>query len=66
MSHEQKIADLETLARMAARLAGRDPDEHIEVRVGKTIAFDDVAWKYPDFLRRADAAYDLLHEGVGF
>jgi hypothetical protein len=31
----QKPADLETLARMAARLAGRDPDEHVRVAPGE-------------------------------
>ena len=66
MGQEQKIADLETLARMAARLAGRNPDEHVEVRVGDTVAFSDAAWRYPDFVRRASAAYDLLHGGISF
>jgi hypothetical protein len=31
----QKPADLETLARMAARLARRDPDEHVRVAPGE-------------------------------
>jgi hypothetical protein len=66
MGQEQKIADLEMLARMAARLAGRDPDEHVEVRVGHDVVFDDVVWRYPDFVRRASAAYDLLHGGNAF
>jgi len=51
---------------MAARLAGRDADEHVEIRVGEVVAFSDVAWKYPDFVRRADAAYDLLRRGCAF
>ena len=61
----EKSADIETLARMAARLAGRDPDEHIEVRLGEFVAFSDLVWRYPDFLARAEAAYVLL-ETVGF
>jgi hypothetical protein len=24
------------------------------------VAFDDVMWRYPDFLTRAEAAYDAL------
>ena len=56
----QKPADLETLARMAARLAGRDPDEHVRMALGDVVAFDDVMWRYPDFLARAEAAYALL------
>jgi len=66
MDDNQKFSDLETLARMAARAAGRDPDEHIEVRLGDVLAFSDVAWRYPDFLSRAEAAYELLHHGNGF
>ena len=31
MSDEQKMADVETLARMAARLAGCTPDKHIRL-----------------------------------
>lgn len=56
----QKPTDLETLARMAARLAGRDPDEHVRVAVGEVVAFDGVMWRYPDFLARAEAAYAAL------
>jgi hypothetical protein len=63
---DQKLIDIETLARMAARLAGRDPDQHVEVRLGKDVAFNDAAWRYPDFLKRAAAAYKLLHNGVEF
>jgi hypothetical protein len=66
MDENQKAADLEMLARMAAGLAGRDPDEHIEIRIGAVVAFEDVAWRYPDFVKRAEAAYDLLHSSVGF
>lgn len=66
MDPNQGAADVETLARMAARLAGRDPDEPIEVRVGGIVAFEGVAWRYPDFVARAEAAYRLLRSGVGF
>ena len=60
MTGEQKSADLETLARMAARLAGRDPDEHVRMVLGETVAFDDTMWRYPDFVSRAKAAYAVL------
>jgi major membrane immunogen (membrane-anchored lipoprotein) len=66
MSDKQTAADLETLARIAARLAGRDPDERVEVRAGAAVVFSDVAWRYPDFVARAAAAYDLLDRGTGF
>ena len=61
MSDDHKSADIETLARMTARLAGRDPDEHVEVRLGEFVAFSDVLWRYPDFTARAEAAYALLN-----
>lgn len=51
---------METLARMAARIAGRDPDEHLKIELGRTVAFDDLAWRYPDFLQRAEAAYAVI------
>lgn len=60
MSDAQKFADIGVLARMAARLAGRDPDEHVRVKLGDVVPFDDVLWRYPDFLARADAAYRAL------
>jgi hypothetical protein len=65
MDEQQKFADLKALARMAARLAGRDPDEHLVVKVGDTVAFEDFAWRYPDFTKRAEAAYQLLDSGSG-
>ena len=65
-SETTKSADLKTLACIAARLAGRDPDEHITVRIGDFIAFDDVAWRYPDFVKRAEAAYEVLSNSVEF
>jgi hypothetical protein len=45
---------------MAARLAGRDPDERQTIQLGGVIAFDGATWRYPDFLARAEAAYALL------
>ena len=60
------IAYIETLARMAARLAGRDPDEFVEIRIGAALAFSGAAWRYPDFVRRAEAAHDLLRSAGGF
>ena len=60
MGELQRCADIELLARMAARLAGRDPDEYITVELGKFIAFDGLVWRYPDFLARAEAAYGVL------
>lgn len=65
MDEDQRAADLETLARMAARLAGREPDERLVIKVGETVAFEDVAWRYCDFTKRAEAAYRLLESGVG-
>src|SRR3954471_10190938 len=56
----ERKADIETLARMAARLAGRDPDEYLKMTLGDVTAFDDYIWRYPDFLNRAEAAYALL------
>ena len=60
MTTEQRSADIEMLARMAARLAGRDPAEHVKCELSGVIAFDDVVWRYPDFLQRAVAAYEVL------
>jgi hypothetical protein len=56
----QKTADIETLARMAARLAGRDPDEHFRLRLARELFHDGPAWSYVDFMKRAEAAYALL------
>lgn len=60
MCGDRKFEDIEWLARLAARLAGRDPDSRISVKIGALVAFDDVAWRYPDFLQRAEEAYALL------
>ena len=60
MDAEEKFSDIKHLAQMAARLAGQNPDEPFVVKVGGEVAFDGVAWRYPDFIIRAEAAYDLL------
>jgi hypothetical protein len=54
------MADIEALARMAARLAGRNPDEKVSLKFGKAVAFDGPLWRYPDFLERAEQAYAVL------
>jgi hypothetical protein len=64
MDAQEKLADLEVLSRMAARLAGRDPDRHLTIKISDAFAFDDVMWRYPDFLLRAQAAYDMLRSGT--
>ena len=61
---EQHAVDIEQLARLAARLAGKDPDQPIKIRFGELTAFDDVAWRYPDFIARAEAAYRALEAGT--
>jgi hypothetical protein len=60
---ELRIEAIEVLARLAARIAGRDPDDHATITLGDVIAFDDLMWRYPDFLARAEAAYRLLERG---
>ena len=60
MSNAEKEQVIEMLARIAARLAGRDPNEETKVEFGGVVAFDDVMWRYPDFLARARAAYHVL------
>jgi PAS domain S-box-containing protein len=57
---ELRMAAIETLARLSARIAGRDPDEQATIKLGDMVAFDDLMWRYPDFLARAEAAYRLL------
>ncbi|MFL6845705.1 MAG: hypothetical protein ACJ8ER_12580 [Allosphingosinicella sp.] len=64
MDDAERSADIETLAKMAARLAGRDPDEYLKMKLGDVIAFDDYIWRYPDFLNRAEAAYAVLDSAV--
>lgn len=53
-------ADIEALARIAARLAGRDPDERLTIRLADVTAFNGAIWRYPDFVKRAEAAYEIL------
>jgi hypothetical protein len=55
-----KAAVIESLARMAAQLAGRDPDEQVRMRLAGAVVFEEVMWRYTDFLRRAEAAYEVL------
>ena len=56
----QKSADLETLAKMAARLAGRDPDEHLKMVLADVVCSNGPMWNYHDFLARAVSAYHVL------
>jgi hypothetical protein len=60
MDHQQRSADIKTLARMAARLAGRNPEEHIKLELGEVQAFEGPMWRYHDFLMRAEQAYAVL------
>jgi PAS fold len=60
---ELRMEAIEMLARLAARIAGRDPDDHATIALGDLMAFDDLIWRYPDFLARAEAAYRLLERG---
>jgi hypothetical protein len=46
MDPNDKFADLKALARMATRLAGREPAEHVEIRIGDKLVFRDVVWRY--------------------
>ena len=62
-SADLRTAGIEMLARLAALLAGKDPDEHTTIKLDKVVAFDDVAWRYPDFLARAEADYAVLEAG---
>jgi hypothetical protein len=56
--HEERAK--QSLARMAAQLAGRFPDERVRVELAGYVAFDDHVWRYPDFLQRADRAFAEL------
>jgi len=60
---ELRMEGIEILARLAARMAGRDPAERATIKLGDVTAFDDLLWRYPDFLARAEAAYRLLEQG---
>jgi hypothetical protein len=65
VSNSDRSMDIEALARMAARWAGRDPDEHVRIVLGDVVVFDDVMWRYPDFLERAAAAHSFLATHTG-
>jgi hypothetical protein len=52
--------DIEALAKMAARLAGRDPEQHVKVELAGASGFEGPVWCYPDFLTRAKRAYAML------
>ena len=60
LGDELRMEAVETLARLAARTAGRDPDCVARIKLGDVLVFDDLMWRYPDFLARAEAAYRLL------
>ena len=64
MNSEQRVADIENLARMACILAGQDPDRHLKMQLASVVVFDDLLWRYPDFVKRAEAAYFVLQEGT--
>jgi hypothetical protein len=58
--HQQRLADIEALARIAARLAGRNPDEHVRMEFREAVAFEGPMWRYHDFIMRAEQAYKSL------
>ena len=58
--NEKQKSDIETLAKMAARLAGRDPEEYVTMVLAQSVPFEGPMWSYPDFLARAAAAYHAL------
>ena len=60
MNNHSQLEYIEALARMAAELAGRNPDEYVRLQLADVVAFDGVMWRYPDFLARAEAAYEVL------
>ena len=60
---ELRMEAIEMLARLAARMAGRNPDDHATIKLGQVMIFDDLMWRYPDFLARAEAVYRLLERG---
>ena len=66
MNEQQKFADVKALAMMAARLAGRDPEQQIAVRIAGRLVFEGLVWRYPDFLQRAEKAYELLSANLDF
>jgi hypothetical protein len=53
-------AAIETLAKIAARSAGLDPDRSWSAQVKDTIPFDGPAWQHAQFIALAEAAYHIL------
>jgi len=49
---------------MASRLAGRDPDRRVTLKIAETTVYDAVMWRCPDFVLRADSAYAVLSSGA--
>ena len=47
---------IEVLARIAAQVAGFDPDANMTVRLGNVVAYDGPAWRYGPHLQRAARA----------
>ena len=60
METDDIFAHIKLLARLAAQLAGRDPDEYVTVKLADVVAFEGQVWRYPDYIKRAEAAYKLL------
>jgi hypothetical protein len=60
MDDHQRSADIEALARIAARLAGRNPEQHVRLKWDEFIGFEGPMWRYPDFISRAERAYAVL------
>jgi hypothetical protein len=53
-------AALETLAKMAARSAGYDPEHGLAGQAGGLSEFDGPAWQHPQFLALAETAHAIL------
>jgi hypothetical protein len=58
----ERSIDIEALARMAARLAGRDPDEHLTLKLAEVVPFEGPMWRYPDFPGRAGGSLLCAHD----
>jgi len=51
---------IEQLAKIAAKLAGQNPDcERID-RLGDEVVYRGPAWQHPTFMANAEAAFDML------
>jgi hypothetical protein len=53
-------AALETLAKIAARSAGYDPDRSLAAQTGDLSDIGGPAWQHPQFIAVAEAAYAIL------